>query len=200
MIFALCLSLSVTGRGRLGIVGGYTSSKMSLASELSSIDLSSAPGFQAGLAFNQPLLLGFAIQPELVYSSKAASWEDTGSTKFGYLELPVQVQWGLDLIVAKPYLFVEPFVGYALSGSGYLQLPSLGEWKKQFDLNELSSRFEYGLGVGAGVMIVKHVQVAFKYFWNFDNCGLDQYLSKVTESIKTRQGFHGLNISVGIFF
>lgn len=194
VLLVLSLSLTALGKTRFGIVGGYTSAKMSLSETLKDFDISSAPGFHAGVGLNVPLPLGFGIQPQFQYSRKSSTVEDISKYTVQYLELPVQVQWGVDLIVAKPYVFVEPFVGYTLSGRvEYPEIQTRQELK-------LDNHLEYGLSVGAGVMIAHHVQLAFKYFWNFDNCGLSDAKTVITDYFTGNKKFGGLAITAGFFF
>ena len=43
-------------------------------------------------------------------------------SKTGFAELSLGLQWGPDLLAFRPYLFVEPYVGYGVTGSERLQL------------------------------------------------------------------------------
>ena len=101
---------------RFGITGGVTSS----SSKVKNVDSKSISLYHAGIAFEIPLGAGFAIQPEVLYQVKGMSlnnWGDstTGEigksfeTKVGFVEVPVQIQWGPDLVAFRPYGFVEPF-------------------------------------------------------------------------------------------
>ena len=31
-----------------------------------------------------------------------------------YVEVPVNIQWGPDLLIARPFVFASPFIGYNL--------------------------------------------------------------------------------------
>lgn len=196
LIAALALSISflAAGQGKVGIVGGYTSAKMSLSEEIKSWSIKSAPGYHLGVAYYCPLALGFAIQPQIMYSSKSSEVEGFMKNKVGYVEVPVQLQWGIDLIVAKPYVFVEPYAGLAISGS-VQDIQSSKKTKINFD-----NRLEYGFSLGAGMMIARHVQLSFKYFWNLDNTGIpdDVVLDEGASPVEKR--FKGLAVSAGIFF
>ena len=107
-------------RASFGIIGGLTSSK----SHVKDVDASSLSLYHVGITAQLPLFSGLAIQPSLLYQVKGTSvdniddaqWNDF-QTKVGYLELPVQIQWGPDLGFLRPYAFAEPFVGYRLGSS-----------------------------------------------------------------------------------
>ena len=78
-----------------------------------------------------------------------------------YLELPVNVQWGIDLLVAKPYLLVAPFIGCnlgnAISPEGYVSRETLSNAVRLLD---------YGIGAGVGIDFW-YLQLTAKYNWMF---------------------------------
>ena len=113
----------------------------------------------------------------------------------GYLEFMTSVQWGLDLIVARPFLDVSPFVGYALNGAGAVE-----ELWKEDAVNKL----DYGIGIGAGLDLWK-LQLVCRYNWNMGNLmksadtvqngnALDKY--KMVKGAN----FGGLTVSLAYFF
>ena len=179
-LISLLLPLSAFAGG-FGVIGGYTSSKI----KLSETTFKTSNGVHAGVAYNLPLGAGFAFQPELIYNVKGYNWGEEGTSikdkaKFGYVELPLQLQWGVDLVLLRPYVFAEPFVGYAVWGNKLLS----------------KSRFEYGLGVGAGTDLFDFLQLSFKYYWNFEDAS---QWADVTGKVKGG-GFNGLLFTVGFFF
>ena len=160
----------ITASAQIGIVGGLTSSKTDVKSAVS--DYRNITLFQAGLTYKIKLGEIFALQPSLVYNMKGSSVEqfiEGGSNvnleyKTGYLELPVQVQAGLNLgKILRLYALAEPFVGYALSNNVVNGSTSTATW------DNIASRVECGVGVGAGVEILEHLQVSLRYFWNLGN-------------------------------
>lgn len=184
---------------RFGLTGGVTSS----STKIKDVTSKSISMYHAGLALEIPLGAGFAVQPELLYQVKGLSldkWGDsTGSqignafeAKVGFVELPVQIQWGPDLVAFRPYAFVEPFIGYQISSGGSDEATSLN--------NELQ-KMEYGMSLGAGIDIW-HLQFSAKYFWNFGSV----YKSDVKKIGSTIGGivdgnnFNGFAISVALFF
>jgi hypothetical protein len=190
---ALLISVGAFAEG-FGIVGGYTASQL----KLKDTNLKSSAGVHAGFAYNVPLGAGFAFQPELIYNVKGYNWEgDTNAAalkekaKCGYVELPLQLQWGLDLVMLRPYVFAEPFVGYAVSGKKVL---TAGETTINWD--NAKSRLEYGFGVGAGIEVYNHVQLSMKYYWNLEDAS---QWNEVTDRVKTKS-FTGLVFTAGIFF
>ena len=192
MALALVFSVSAFAEG-FGLVGGFTTSQL----VVKEIDMKACTGFNAGVMYNIPLVSGLAIQPELLYNVKGASLDAIDlKSQLGYVELPVQLQWGLDLIMLRPYVFAEPFVGYAVSGSSILDRE-----KMTLDLNELKTRLEYGFGLGAGVELMSRIQVSLKYFWNMENFNSAQgFIQGATDNIKDHKSFDGLAVSAAIIF
>jgi hypothetical protein len=195
IVIAVALLTAVTASAEgFGIVGGYTSSSL----KMQEMSFKSSAGIHAGVAYNLPLGAGFNLQPMLLYNVKGFNWEGSNTDalkeqagKFGYVELPVQLQWGPDLLLLRPYLLAEPFVGYAVTGSKVINSE-----RAKVDWSNMKSRVEYGVGVGAGVEIYNRVQVSFKYYWNFEDA---TQWSDITDKVKGK-GFSGLLFTAGIFF
>lgn len=193
------------GSARLGVIGGFTSSK----ADANIFKTSSYSLYHVGLAFQLPLIANLSIQPAVTYQMKGAKLDaalndvSTGinalDTKVGYLEIPVQVQWGPDLLLCRPYLLAEPFIGFALNSKTKTTTAKETDMKKSA-LNKM----EYGLGVGAGIEIWR-LQVSGRYFWNFgslyDSSGK---MNAVGETVRTAfkggKNFSGFSLSAAIFF
>ena len=166
IVIVASLLVAVSAHAQLGVVAGITSSKSDLKSAME--DVKNISLYHVGLTYKLDLGL-LAIQPSILYNMKGSKFDmlskettlDNFEYKTGYLEIPVQVQAGLDLGLARVYGFLEPFVGYAVSNSiAYSQ----GQPKQTWD--NIKSKMEYGVGLGAGVELIKHVQVSVRYFWN----------------------------------
>lgn len=206
MVFCTDASAQRYNSARVGLMGGFTSSS------IKNMDSKSVSLYHVGLTAEIPLLGGFAIQPGLLYQVKGMSAdkfnsssisESLGSfeTKVGYLEVPVQVQWGLDLLAFRPYVLAEPFVGFRLGQS------TKGEAADKLKDNNLK-KVEYGLGVGAGVDVWR-LQLSVKYFWNFGkiydkdgNVGPigDTVKDAVKDAVNNGNNFNGVMVSAAFFF
>jgi len=189
---------------RVGIIGGFTSSSTSIKE----VDNKSVSLYHVGLTAEIPLFGGLAIQPSVLYQVKGLSADKWGSssvsetvgsfeTKVGYLEVPVQIQWGPDLLAFRPYVFAEPFIGYRLGQNT--------EGVFADGLKDSLKKFEYGLGVGGGVEVWK-LQLSIKYFWNFgdiyDKGGnlIDSSKDAVRDAVNNGNNFNGIMVSVAFFF
>ena len=199
LVAAVALLVAVTASAEgFGLVGGFTSSKV----KMEEITFRNSAGIHAGIAYNVPLIAGFAIQPELVYNVKGFNWEGSSAegyrlrqqAKYGYVEVPVQLQWGPDLLLLRPYVFAEPFIGFAVNG-----MQTYNEKKIKVDWDDVKSRLEYGMGVGAGLELMNRFQLSFKYFWNVEDANQWTNMDAASEHVKSRS-FNGLLFSVGLFF
>lgn len=121
-------------------------------------------GFQAGVLYKMHVTPGVVIQPELLYVEKRATLEnkvvaaDKEKFNLSFLQLPVSLQYGPSLVVARPFVQVVPYLSYALGKSG-----DVGSWD---DIN----RFTGGIGLGAGVDVWK-LQFNIRYNWDITKVG-----------------------------
>ena len=117
-------------------------------------------GWQFGAGFQTESWTGFSLQPELIYKVKGVTLEDATKVSMNYVELPVNIQWGPDLLIARPFIFASPFLGYNI-GTKFSKETTLAD-----TINRNFHRFEYGLGLGLGINVWK-LQITGKYNWNF---------------------------------
>ena len=201
IVIVASLLVAVSAHAQLGVVAGITSSKSDLKSAME--DVKNISLYHVGLTYKLDLGL-LAIQPSILYNMKGSKFDmlskettlDNFEYKTGYLEIPVQVQAGLDLGLARVYGFLEPFVGYAVSNSiAYSQ----GQPKQTWD--NIKSKMEYGVGLGAGVELIKHVQVSVRYFWNMGLVynGKNINIGDVASPI-AGQKCNGISASVALLF
>lgn len=162
-------------------------------------------GFNAGFSLQiLPPVKGLAIQPELLFVSKGTSFSGDYSAKLhmNYIELPVNIQYGIDFIFFRPFISLTPYIGYAVSK----------DWRDAFgnksDIvlqSDGINRFEYGIGVGGGFDVWK-LQLMVRYNWNLgrmfniETTGvISSDWKQFIESIN-KSNFKGLEISLAFFF
>ena len=202
VISALSLSVNAYaggyGKARAGLMAGVTSSS------------SNAKNVHVGLTAELPIAFGFAVQPSLSFQTKGTKLSDVGPEKFrldtraAYLELPVQIQWGPDLMAFRPYVFAEPFVGYGLFAKAKKYEGDKAPVKSNSFDGAGMARWEYGLGLGAGVDIWK-IQFSVKYFWNFgslysESGKMNDVGQTVKNAFKDGRNFNGVTFSLAFMF
>lgn len=192
------LLLSVQGFSQFGIKGGLNFNSfgdVNLGKDANyKTVFEKRTGYHIGLLYRVKVpLIGLAIQPELLYSktltnvsiSDKSSNSTSGNMKMTYLQLPVALQWGIDLMLFRPFIQAVPYVGYSFARSNSLK-------NLEWDVN----KFRYGVGLGAGLDIWK-LQISGKYSWD---------LGKATDfkwqGVKTFEGgkSKGFELSLAILF
>ena len=178
-LMSLCFADKISA-GNFGVIGGANFYTMNVK-EVSSHTMTQ---WHAGVTYKLGLPLGFHIQPSLLYNVKGADLKTT-DLSVGYLEMMASVQWGIDLILFRPFLDVSPFVGYGLTSWGDLK----GLW------NEGAEKFECGVGLGGGLDIWRFQFVA-RYNWN-----LGPLMKKDFNLDAIRNAnFGGVTLSMAYFF
>lgn len=190
---ALCC-ISASAQAKWGVTAGLNFN----TSKFSEIDVKAKTGWSAGATCLVDLPLGFSIQPSLLYHQKGANITNEIAQNMGFIELPVSVQWGPDLLLFRPFLDVTPYIGYALSNE---VTTSLADFK--FSSWQGKERFEYGLGIGAGINVWK-LQLIARYNWNFGSLynveGWDDIKSELKGLSAENENFGGVTLSLAFLF
>ena len=188
-VIALLLVLNLSAQGHWGIKAG-----VNLPSDLK-VNTSEArkdawggrTGWHAGLVLQANIPgIGLSFQPELLYSTTKYSGPVTNSDmEFSHLELPVNILWGIDLLLLRPFVVAAPYINYCVKYGE--------EWMKAKDLEW--NDFGYGFGLGAGIEIWK-LQIMGKYNWSLGN------LSKVKSSDwgLDKSKLNNFQLSIAILF
>ena len=213
VIATLFASMVVANAQQLGVTGGLTLSKMNGVTnpkETKAVVL-----YSAGVLYKADLGAGFAIQPELLWQVKGADvQENTGAldnvivSRSNNVELGLGLQWGPDLLACRPYVFVEPYVGYAVTGNESLTISgtnvSVAEINKALQENA-KNKLEYGVGAGLGLEIASHVQLSCQLFRNFGKLYKESELNTGTltdikSSFKDLKNYQGVKFTLAILF
>ena len=195
-VAAVSLMLAVRAQAQFGILAGLTSSSTTMNTQ---DDVSSISLYHAGFTYKIDLGFGFAVQPSVLYQVKGAklgeldsATDDDFKLKTGFVEVPVDLQWGPDLLAFRPYVSVSPFVGYAVTSS------DMAGSSDQASVSDAKNKFEYGFGVGGGLEIATHIQLSVQYFNNMGKMfSEDASQASWAERFKN---FKGIKFTVGILF
>ena len=156
LVSLLCISaLTVNAQGLIVKVGYNYSGDTKVKVKDLKIGRS---GWHAGIGYQTEPSHGFSFQPELLYKVNGLHFGDAGNLRMTQLELPLNVQWGPDLLICRPFVFGGPFVGYRFKAGGDEAVAK--------EVAKTMQRFEWGVGAGLGINVWK-VQIAGKYNWNF---------------------------------
>jgi hypothetical protein len=188
--------LSVQGFSQFGIKGGlnFNSLEDINLKGVKDFDIGNSTGFNAGILYKVKIpLVGLAIQPELIYSqtnssinTEIAGWSNlNGDLKIGTLMLPVGLQWGIDLMLFRPFIQAVPYIGYTVNTQN-----------KITNLNWNVDKFKYGVGLGAGLDIWK-LQISGRYNWDLGDVA--EFEWKGVDTFKGGKN-KGFELSLAILF
>ena len=205
ILMAALLSTDADAK-RFGIKAGVNVTDLNVEN----VESVGALGYQAGISWQFDLPLGFAIQPDILYHVKATKFDQVESQLgFGYVEVPVNIQWGLRLADRKVRIFAQasPFVGYAVAQTGDFDsvfdqmgvdkelLDKVGVNTDSIDKWANVNRFSYGAGLGAGVQF-GFLQLTAQYNWNFGN----SLEGKEFDALFNKSNFGGYTVSLAFMF
>ena len=186
-VIVIALASVTAAHAQFGIIAGYNSSATKISGAIN--EFKTASLWHAGVAYKINFGL-VALQPSLTYSMKGAIINDGVQSlnyKTGYVEASVGVQLGLDLLVARPFLVAEPFIGYQVYGS-------------EKSINDVTNKLEWGFGLGVGVDVIKHLQLRIEWFKNLGNlANASAAGSTIVDDLK-KGNFEGIKITAGFFF
>ena len=206
VIAAALLAFSATASAQMNF--GVTAGMNFNSAKIGDVKMDARAGWNVGATVQFDLPLGFSLQPSLVYMQKSGGYttpefssailEDIKAQfvqTVGSLVLPVSVQWGPDLLVARPFLDVTPYVGYSLSNKIKADVAGLEEVVKG------GNGLDYGLGLGAGINVWK-LQAIVRYNWNFGVLGSLKDFTGVDlgDLNAENETFGGISVNVAFFF
>lgn len=203
LLIVACLLVSLQGFCQFGVKAGMNFNslgdvkadydKSAIANSLESA-VQNKTGFHVGVLYKfQIPLVGVAVQPELIYSQTKGDvkLEYSGlsamksEVSVDYLQLPVSLQWGLDLILLRPFIQVVPYIGYCINKDTSIK-----------DLKLKTNDFNYGVGLGAGLDVWK-LQVSGRYCWDLGNMADYEWNGLSTLKGGKNKGFQ---LSLALFF
>ena len=188
------LGMAAGAHAQFGFLVGLTSSSVKMSAS-DAISL-----YHAGLTYKFALPSGFSLQPAVLYQVKGANvghldtaTDEDFKLKTGFVEVPLAIQWGPRFAAFRPYVFGEPFIGYRVSSTDKGN-DSFQDWAKQ-----AKNKFEYGVGVGAGLEIADHIQLSAQWFNNL-GAMFSAPAESGTESLEGVRNFEGIKFSLAILF
>ncbi|HIZ85671.1 MAG TPA: PorT family protein [Candidatus Coprenecus stercoravium] len=210
---APAVSRAMDGVFNVGVRAGLNFTNMSGLNDFGQKDfLKTYTGFNAGLVFNFNLPLGFELNPEILYVQSGQRYgeyripgmnqvvlDEPSTFRSGAIRVPINLQWGIGLFkdFIKPYLVVSPYVGAVLFGNGSI----LNVDFNTESVNDYLNRFQYGIGLGAGIYIWRF-QLSFKWNWDLNPTFKSREYTVLgqTVELKNNNKFNGGELSLAFFF
>jgi len=192
---AALLLLAFNASAQLGFMAGVTTTLSSI--ESGSITAADITQYHAGIAFKKKLGI-LALQPGILYNIKGEQLKGDdykAILKTGFVEIPLQVQLGISVADFRPFVFGEPYLGFAVTNSTTDTYSSEGYSGGYWDT--VSDRLEFGFAFGAGIDILRHLQVCAKYVYNSRPI---YYSNTLSGYDLTQQKCAGIMVTAAIFF
>ncbi|GAB3945372.1 hypothetical protein GCM10028805_14340 [Spirosoma harenae] len=172
----LLFTLASFAQVRVGLTGGVQLANQKNDLGGISINGSNRIGFMAGLLLDASIAGNLSIRPQILYSVKGTKFNLgalTGGTVSGgdidyslnYLEVPIQLTYGLEAGPGKVVLGAGPYVGYAINGkvSGAIQGQSASESVEFGSGEDQLKRIDYGLRLSAGYELTSGLTISGYY-------------------------------------
>ena len=163
VVLLAAVTMTAQAQGvKFGVKGGLNITKMSVSKDVADPD--NQTGFYVGPTVKLSLPLGFGVDIAALYDQRSAKIEadgDTGIQGAGNekitqksLNIPVNVRYNIGLgSKAGVYLALGPQFGFPVGDKVYNT--QLGEYR----LNDANLSFNFG----AGVYLLKHLEIGFTY-------------------------------------
>ncbi len=166
------ISFTTQAQVSLGLRGGYQMADINATDGLDALapDFRAIDAFSIGAVLEVPLGYGFNFQPELAYTRKGFSIQESTAidlfnipipvgveaiSRFDYLEAPLLMKYKFGDGRVNAYLAAGPTFGYAIDGQLITRANALVDIKlldTDIDLDAINyERFEVGAALGGGV-------------------------------------------------
>lgn len=180
------VSVPAQSQIRFGVKGGLNISTVHFNKDIVGKD--NVTGFNIGPMLEAMIpVAGVGLDAAILYSQKGIGLKDGKDIKNDYIDVPVNLKWKFGLPIIKGYLAAGPYVGFRVGGDKFWDIP--GSVKDQFE----AKNFNAGINLGAGIELIKHLQLGFNYALGLTD---DYSATKLDLSAKNR----GWSITAAILF
>lgn len=197
----LCVVTGINAQIRFGVKAGANYSNLYTSGSSQGLNNDQYKGrfsYHFGGVMEYSLSDMFAIQPELMYMNQGANMKNNNSfgMKDGHvtlnsLQLPVNLKASFNTGgKAKLFVYAGPYVGYNIYGKVKGKIDGATTDQELYSKGSKMRRWDYGVGVGAGVEVNKFTIGIGNQFGLQDISG--------SETGKMKAG--NLTVSVGYFF
>jgi hypothetical protein len=156
LLTVLVVAINADAQIKLGIKAGLNVSDMSFSNKIGeSLDNTYAnrTGWHLGMAMKMKFpLFPLTLQPELLFSTKGFNNDENSHLTLNYIEIPLNLQWGISIGKIRPYVELSPYLSYLVGSNKALK--ELNSW-------------DGGVGLGVGIDIWK-LQISGKYVWGLE--------------------------------
>lgn len=201
VVAVMLFSATSFSQVRFGVKGGLNFSNFATESSLIN-SVKGSTNYSFGVLF-QGKSMGFAVQPEVLYSVKGGSFGNdallslfSGAAteyKSQSIEVPVNLQYGVDLLFARLYLQAGPYVAFTS------KVLIDGDADFYDDNKDNFNTIDYGVGVGAGAEFMG-LQLSAKYDWGLAPLGKEIIVAGVNTNPLSEIKNRNFSVSLAYLF
>ena len=203
LFLVLSLSTSVSAQIKLGVKGGLNVSSLKLSDEMWATDNRTGFFFGPMVKITVPLI-GLSFDAAALYDKKEAKMHyaddvvggdlsRTTNIKQQYIDIPINVRYGIGLgSLANVFVFAGPQWGINVGDKDF-------KWDSSSSYSLKKATFS--VNVGAGVMLLKHLQGSVNYNIECNKSGKMDTSRNYSEDAKWLKGHNNTwQVSVGYWF
>jgi hypothetical protein len=185
LLAALVVAINADAQIKLGVKAGLNVNDMSFSGDKGvgeNIDdlFANRNGWHFGMALKMKFpLFPLTLQPEVLFSTRGYN-NDAGNLTLNYIEIPINLQWGISLGKVRPYVELSPYLSTLVGSNKPDYLGEINNW-------------DGGVGLGVGIDIWK-LQISGKYVWGVSKVA-DVKAGNIDGSLRNRS----IQISVAYF-
>jgi opacity protein-like surface antigen len=187
---ALLTTVPAQAQVKFGLKGGVNVTNMSFSSDV--LDASNRAGFFIGptVKFTLPLV-GLGVDASALYDQREgkakvtknnAELESDNTIKQQQIVIPINLRYGVGLgSAASIFFFAGPQFGFNVGDKTQTLYKQVANWRLK------SSNFS--VNVGAGLMLLSHLQLSANYNIACGHTGDVEFLSTATDALSQAAGF-----------
>ena len=158
LIFAMCFTMESQAQVRFGLKGGLNVTDMSFSKRV--FATSDRAGFYIGptIKFTLPVI-GLGVDASALYDQREAKLDNTETVKQQAINIPINLRYNIGLgDLAAVYFAAGPQFGFNVGDDEF-------KWTKKADYQNIFQfkKSNFSINLGAGVSLVKHLEVGFSY-------------------------------------
>ena len=202
-IIAICTSAQASGPFKFGVIAGMNITKGEVSSDKANWNgwsSDSENGWFAGFQFKATLpVVGLGLDASLIYSRETIKIAENDTENLDYLAVPLHLRYDLDIpaigYAFVPFIFTGPQAGIAMTklDKTYRTID------EHFETNITNKDLVWRYDLGAGAILLNHLQVAYSYSFPLSKTYEGKFSDKKEQfESDYKQGVH--RISLTYFF
>ena len=194
IIFIFIALLSFPVYSQIGVRAGVNMANQDFRGLPEGVDVSSLTAFHVGVMYQlMPdyflfRWFGLGLETGVLFSQKGSMFsisetDQTGYNELNYIDVPLNLH--LRFKFGKFGLFAYGGMFASCMVTGKTVYDEAEGTKEKWKLDNFNSRFDYGYSVGAGIDVLRKLQVGFNYSHSLENLLPVQYVNERMSSVSS---------------